>query len=50
MNQTYLSLKYPQQKSFGIFMYFYNAKNEIVAVIDTRTDEIIEDYEAETVV
>ena len=50
MNQTYLSLKYPQQKSFGIFMYFYNAKNEIVVVLDLTNDEIIQDYEAETVV
>jgi hypothetical protein len=45
MNQTYLSLKYPQQKLFGFFMYFYNTKNEIVAVVDTRNDEIIEDYD-----
>lgn len=50
MNRTYLALKYPQHRMFGIFMYFYNIKNEIVAVVDTRNDEIIEDYEAETLV
>lgn len=30
---------------FGPFMYFYNTNNGIVAVLDTRDDEILEDYD-----
>jgi len=49
MNRTYLTLKYPVNKIMGIFMYFYK-DNNIVAVIDIRNDEILEHYEAETLV
>ena len=46
MNRLYLTIKYPVNKIMGNFMYFYN-DNNMVAIIDIHSDEIIKHYRIE---
>jgi hypothetical protein len=48
MNRLLLTLKYPFHRWWAdYFIYFYRADKTTACILDTRTDELVEDYRKE---